>query len=63
MTGFTSKIGDAKLLNEPTVATQDVYAALDPAVQAVSTDKDANIDALLAEANTTAQRAIDKAQR
>lgn len=63
MTGFTSKIGDAKLLNEPTVATQDVYAALDPAVQAVFTDKDANIDALLAEANTTAQRAIDKAQR
>ena len=62
MTGFTSRIGDAKLLNEPPVATQDVYAALDPVVQAVLTDKGADIDALLAEANQTAQRAIDKAQ-
>ncbi len=62
MTGFTSKIGDAKLLNEPPVATQDVYAALDPVVQAVLTDRDADIDALLADANQAAQRAIDKAQ-
>lgn len=62
MTGFTSKIGDAKLLNEPPVATQDVYAALDPVVQAVLTDQAADIDALLSDANQTAQRAIDKAQ-
>lgn len=45
------------------MATQDVYAALDPVVQAVFTDKNADIDALLAAANKTAQRAIDKAQR
>jgi multiple sugar transport system substrate-binding protein len=63
MTDFTSKIGAAKILNEPPVATQDVYAALDPVVQAVFTDKNADIDALLAAANKTAQRAIDKAQR
>ncbi|MDQ7993331.1 MAG: sugar ABC transporter substrate-binding protein, partial [Propionicimonas sp.] len=62
MTGFTSRIGGAKLLNEPPVATQDVYAALDPVVQAVLTDADADISALLADANQTAQRAIDKAQ-
>ena len=63
MTGFTSKIGAAKIVNEPPVATQDVYAALDPAVQAVLTDKNADIDKLLADANAKAQRAIDKAQR
>lgn len=62
MTGFTEKIGSAKILNEPPVATQDVYAALDPVVQAVFTDKNADIDALLADANKTAQRAIDRAQ-
>ena len=62
MTGFTTKIGGAKLLNEPPVATQDVYASLDPVVQAVLTDKNANIDTLLADAAAVAQRAIDKAQ-
>jgi len=63
MTGFTSKIFDAKLVNEPATATQDVYAALDPVVQAVLTKKDADIDKLLADANTKAQRAIDSAGR
>jgi len=63
MTGFTSKISSAQLINEPPVATQDLYAALDPAVQAVLTDQNADIDSLLADANTAAQRAIDKAQQ
>ncbi|MCL1840602.1 MAG: extracellular solute-binding protein [Propionibacteriaceae bacterium] len=62
MTGFTDKIGAATLINEPPVATQDVYAALDPVVQAVLTDRNADIDALLTTANTAAQRAIDRAQ-
>lgn len=62
MAGFTENIGSARILNEPPVATQDVYASLDPVVQAVLTDEGADIDALLAEANTAAQRAIDKAQ-
>ena len=35
-----------------------MYHALDPVVQAVLTDKNADIDALLAEANSTAQRLI-----
>jgi len=63
MTGFTSKIFDATLVNEPAVATQDVYAALDPVVQAVLTKKGADIDKLLDDANTKAQRAIDSAGR
>ncbi len=62
MTGFTSKISSATLVNEPAVATQDVYAAMEPVVQAVLTDQNADIDALLADANVVAQRAIDKAQ-
>jgi multiple sugar transport system substrate-binding protein len=61
MTSFTGKVFDAKLVNEPAIATQDVYKSLDTVVQAVLTDKNANIDALLADANTKAQRAIDSA--
>ncbi|WP_433210120.1 ABC transporter substrate-binding protein [Dactylosporangium sp. CS-047395] len=61
MTSFTGKVFDAKLVNEPAIATQDVYKSLDTVVQAVLTNKDANIDQLLTEANTKAQRAIDAA--
>ncbi|WP_432978812.1 ABC transporter substrate-binding protein [Dactylosporangium sp. CA-233914] len=61
MTTFTSKVFDAKLVNEPAVATQDVYKSLDTVVQSVLTNKDANIDQLLTEANAKAQRAIDAA--
>ena len=59
MTQFTSKIFDQQLVNEPTVHTQDLYAALDPVVQAVLTDKNANIDALLDAANKQVQTTID----
>ncbi|GAA3450607.1 ABC transporter substrate-binding protein [Dactylosporangium matsuzakiense] len=59
MTSFTGKVFDAKLVNEPAVATQDVYKSLDTVVQAVLTNKDANIDQLLTDANAKAQRAID----
>ena len=61
MTPFTSKVFDAKLVNEPAIATQDVYKSLDTVVQAVLTDKNANIDQLLTDANAKAQRAIDAA--
>ncbi|MEV6932133.1 extracellular solute-binding protein [Dactylosporangium sp. NPDC051485] len=61
MTTFTTKVFDAKLVNEPAIATQDVYKSLDTVVQAVLTNKDANIDQLLTDANTKAQRAIDAA--
>jgi multiple sugar transport system substrate-binding protein len=61
MTTFTTNIFSAKLINEPATATQDVYAALDPVVQAVLTNKNADIDQLLNDANTKAQRAIGAA--
>ena len=47
MTPFTSKIFDQPLVNEPVAHTQELYAALDPVVQAVLTDQNADIDALL----------------
>jgi multiple sugar transport system substrate-binding protein len=62
MTAFTSKIFDQKLINEPVAHTQDLYAALDPVVQAVLTDKNANIDALLAAANKQVQDILDQPQ-
>ena len=60
MTSFTSKIFDQKLINEPVAHTQDLYAALDPVVQAVLTDKDADIDKLLDAANSQVQAILDK---
>jgi multiple sugar transport system substrate-binding protein len=60
MTPFTSKIFDQKLINEPTLHTQDLYAALDPVVQAVLTDKNANIDSLLSAANKQIQTILDQ---
>jgi ABC-type glycerol-3-phosphate transport system substrate-binding protein len=55
MVGFTSKIFDQQIVTEPTVETQKLYAALDPVVQAVLTDKNADIDTLLAAANKQVQ--------
>jgi multiple sugar transport system substrate-binding protein len=60
MTPFTSKIFDQQLVNEPAVHTQEIYAALDPVVQAVLTDQNANIDALLDAANLQVQTILDK---
>ena len=60
MTPFTSKIFDQQIVTEPVVHTQELYAALDPVVQAVLTDKNADIDALLNKANTDVQAIIDK---
>ena len=51
---------DQKLINEPVANTQDLYAALDPVVQAVLTDKNANIDSLLGAANKQVQDILDR---
>ena len=59
MIGFTSKIFDQPIVTEPTVETQKLYAALDPVVQAVLTDKNADIDALLAAANKQVQDIVN----
>lgn len=60
MTPFTSGIFAQALVNEPVRNTQDLYAALDPVLQAVLTDKNADIDALLNAANTSVQAILDK---
>jgi ABC-type glycerol-3-phosphate transport system substrate-binding protein len=59
MTPFTSKIFDQQIVTEPTAHTQELYAALDPVVQAVLTDKNADIDALLDAANAKVQTILD----
>jgi multiple sugar transport system substrate-binding protein len=60
MTAFTSGIFNQPLVNEPTKNTQDLYAALDPVVQAVLTYKNADVNALLDAANTSIQAILDK---
>jgi multiple sugar transport system substrate-binding protein len=55
---YTSQIFDQPLLPEPAVATQDVYAALDPVVQAVLTQKDADIDQLLSDAQAQVESIV-----
>jgi ABC-type glycerol-3-phosphate transport system substrate-binding protein len=59
MTNFTSKIFDQPLVNEPVAHTQETYAALDPVVQAVLTDQNADINALLDAANAQVQTILD----
>ncbi|MFB7800081.1 extracellular solute-binding protein [Isoptericola sp. NPDC056134] len=60
MTAFTDAMFDLPLAGEPSQKTQEVYALLDPVVQAVLTDEGADIDALLADANTQAQALLDQ---
>jgi ABC-type glycerol-3-phosphate transport system substrate-binding protein len=60
MAPFMDKIFDQPLVPEPAASTQSVYHALDPVVQAVLTDKNANIDQLLKTANDAAQAAISQ---
>jgi multiple sugar transport system substrate-binding protein len=58
MKPFTTGIFSQKLIAEPPSSTQSVYHALDPVVQAVLTDKNADVSSLLAQANGVAQSAI-----
>jgi ABC-type glycerol-3-phosphate transport system substrate-binding protein len=60
MTNYTNNAFNQPIIPEPPVATQDVYAALDPVVQSVLTNKDANINDLLTKANTKVQSVLDK---
>lgn len=60
MKPYTDAMFAQKLLAEPAVQTQGVYGALDPVVQKVLTDKNADIPALLKTANEKAQQLIDQ---
>jgi ABC-type glycerol-3-phosphate transport system substrate-binding protein len=58
MAPFLKGIFKQNLYPEPAASTQSVYHALDPVVQAVFADRNANIAGLLAQANEVAQKAI-----
>jgi len=58
MAPFLKGIFKQSLYPEPAASTQSVYHALDPVVQAVFADRNANIVGLLAQANDVAQKAI-----
>jgi ABC-type glycerol-3-phosphate transport system substrate-binding protein len=58
MKPFLTGIWAQKLIPEPEASTQSVYHALDPVVEAVLTDQNADITSLLQQANSTAQAAI-----
>ncbi|MPZ85606.1 MAG: extracellular solute-binding protein [Actinophytocola sp.] len=60
MTPYTDNMFDQELLTEPTRSTQEVYALLDPVVQTVLTDRNADIGALLAKAQADAQALLDR---
>jgi len=60
MKPYTDGIFKQKLIAEPASSTQKLYAALDPVVQAVLTDKGANIDTLLSDAQVGVQLILDK---
>lgn len=57
--GFQDGIFTQKIIPEPAKHTQELYGALDTVVQAVLTDKNANIKQLLQGVNTQIQALID----
>jgi multiple sugar transport system substrate-binding protein len=62
MAPFMNSIFTQPLDSEPVASTQTLYSLLDPVVQAVLTNKNANITSLLNAANTQVQTAIDKGE-
>ena len=60
MAPFSDRIWDQTPVGEPKVKTQEVYALLDTVVQKVLTDQNADIDALLTQAQTDAQSKLDE---
>ena len=60
MKGYTDVMFTQKLVGEPSHATQDTYALLFPVVQAVLTDKNADIDKLLTNANVQGQALLQQ---
>jgi ABC-type glycerol-3-phosphate transport system substrate-binding protein len=62
MKPFTTGIFNQTLIPEPEASTQSVYHSLDAAVEAVLTDKNADIPSLLSAANSAAQTAISQGQ-
>lgn len=57
---FLDTVPQQVVWSEPPVKAQDIYASLDPVVQAVITNEKADIPALLAEAAGAAQKTLDR---
>lgn len=60
MAPFRDGIWEQTPVGEPKAKTQEVYALLDTVVQSVLTDQNADIDALLAQAQSDAQAKLDE---
>jgi len=60
MAPFTENIWDQTPVGEAKGKTQEIYALLDPIVQAVLTDQNADINALLTQADVDAQALLDQ---
>lgn len=58
MKPFTTGIYNQTVVPEPEASTQSVYHSLDAVVEAVLTDKNANVQSMLQQANSAAQAAI-----
>lgn len=57
---YVSGVSEQRLLPEPPVKAQEMYAALSPVVQAVLTEENADIEALLADVATTFSASLDR---
>jgi ABC-type glycerol-3-phosphate transport system substrate-binding protein len=60
MAPYTTSMFKLPLISEPPVQTQGLYAALDPVVQEVLTNKSADIPSLLQQANKQVQQVVDQ---
>jgi ABC-type glycerol-3-phosphate transport system substrate-binding protein len=60
MKSFTDGVFSQNLIAEPAKNTQELYGVLDPVVQAVLTNKNADIDKLLDKANSDVQTILDR---
>ena len=60
MSPYTDNLFDQALIAEPKNSTQEIYALLDPVIQTVLTDQNADIPALLEQAEADAQALIEK---
>jgi alternate signal-mediated exported protein len=58
-TAYFASLTELPIVPEPAVKAQELYAALDPVVQAVFTREDADIDQLLKDAQTQVQALVD----
>lgn len=59
MAGYTSVMFDQPVVGEPSRSTQETYGALDVMIQAVLSDQNADVDALVQQGNTTVQALLD----